>query len=149
MTTWTELTSAPHINCLVENTAGEVWACTQNYGSPQIPMDGYGIMKSTDLVTWTPVLKYQEIDGPVACPEDTLQYMRCDRPPAMGGALGWCGLCDQLGCDPKRSCVAEPDGPPKKEGGGCCETGDNNKVPGAVAIGAMVGIVLSRRRKRR
>lgn len=147
-TTFTELTDAPHINCLVENSAGEVWACTQNYGNPQIPMDGFGIMKSTDLVTWTGVLKYQDIEGPVACPEDTLQYMRCDRPPLMGGALGWCGLCDQLGCDPKRSCIAEPDGtpPPKKEG--CCDTGDN-KAPGALALGGLVGIVLSRRRKRR
>ena len=31
-TTWTRSTSAPHIGCLYENTADEVWACTQNYG---------------------------------------------------------------------------------------------------------------------
>ena len=148
-TTWTELTGAPHINCLVENSAGEVWACTQNYGNPQVPMDGYGIMKSTDLATWTPVMKYQDIYEPVMCPTDTLQYMKCDRPSASGG-IGWCGLCEQLGCDPKRTCVAEVDGtpePPKKDGG-CCQTGDNT-VPNALGVGALVGIVLSRRRKRR
>ncbi|MDQ3341909.1 MAG: MYXO-CTERM sorting domain-containing protein [Myxococcota bacterium] len=146
-TTWTELTTAPHINCLVENAAGEVWACTQNYGIPQIPMDGYGIMKSSDLVTWTPVLKYQDIFEPVACPMDTLQYMKCDRPAATGAPLGWCGLCDQLGCDPKRSCVAAVDGPPPKKEG-CCETGGSSGG-GALAVGAMVGIVLRRRRKKR
>jgi len=146
-TTWTELTTAPHPNCLVENAAGEVWACTQNYGTPGVPMDGYGIMKSTDLVTWTPVLKYQDITEPVTCPSDTLQYNKCDRPPLMGGPLGWCGLCEQLGCDPKRTCVAEVDGidPPKKEG--CCDTGGGG--PGALAVGGLIGIVLSRRRKRR
>jgi MYXO-CTERM domain-containing protein len=147
-TTWTELTTAPHINCLVESPDGEVWACTQNYGIPQVPMDGYGIMKSTDLVTWTPVLKYQDIYEPVACPMDTLQYMKCDRPNVTGAPAGWCGLCDQLGCDPKRSCVAEVDGPPPPKKDGCCETGGSSGA-GALALGALVGIVLSRRRKRR
>lgn len=148
--TWTELAGAPHINCLVENTAGEVWACTQNYGNPQVEMDGYGIMKTTDLTTWTPVLRYQDIYEPVACPETTLQYMKCDRPASTTGPLGWCGLCEQLGCDPKRSCAVEVDGPPemKKEPAGCCQTGDNT-VPGALVLGVGVGIVLTRRRKRR
>lgn len=145
-TTWTELTGAPHPNCLVENTAGEVWACTQNYGGPGIPMDGYGIMKSTDLVTWTPVMKYQDIMEPVACPSETLQYMKCDSPPLVGGPAGWCGLCEQLGCDPMRACGAETDGaPPEKKG--CCDSSGGGA--GALAIGGLVGIVLSRRRKRR
>jgi uncharacterized protein (TIGR03382 family) len=145
-TTWTELTGAPHPNCLVENSAGEVWACTQNYGGPGIPMDGHGIMKSTDLVTWTPVLKYQDIREPVTCPSDTLQYTKCDRPPLIGGPAGWCGLCEQLGCDPNRACAAEADGmPPEKKG--CCDSSGGGA--GALAIGGLVGIVLSRRRKRR
>ncbi|HLL21136.1 MAG TPA: hypothetical protein VK427_03345 [Kofleriaceae bacterium] len=146
------LVSAPHINCLVENTAGEVWACTQNYGIPQVPPDGYGIMKSTDLATWTPVLRYQDIYEPVACGMDTLQYQKCDKPPLANGPVGWCGLCEQLGCDPKRTCTAAAvDGPPidpPKDQGGCCETG-GGAAPGALAVGTMVGIVLLRRRKRR
>jgi uncharacterized protein (TIGR03382 family) len=145
-TTWTELTGAPHPNCLVENSAGEVWACTQNYGGPGIPMDGHGIMKSSDLVTWTPVLKYQDIMEPVTCGSDTLQYNKCDRPPLMGGPAGWCGLCEQLGCDPKRACAAETDGAPAEKKG-CCDSSGGGA--GALAIGGLVGIVLSRRRKRR
>ncbi|HET9483601.1 MAG TPA: MYXO-CTERM sorting domain-containing protein, partial [Xanthomonadales bacterium] len=148
-TSWDELANAPHINCLVENSAGEVWACTQNYGIPGIPMDGFGIMKTTDLVTWTGVLRYQEIFEPVACPEDTLQYTKCDRPPAQGGPLGWCGLCAQLGCDPKRNCMIEPDGAPQKPKDGCCSTGDNSSGPAALGFSTVVGIVLLRRRRRR
>lgn len=148
-TEWTELTNAPHINCLTENAAGEVWACTQNYGIPQVPMDGFGIMKSTDLVTWTGVLRFQDIYEPVACPEETLQYTKCDRPPAIGGPLGWCGLCAQLGCDPKRECTIEVDGPPiEKNGGGCCQSAGTS-APAALGFGALVGIVLLRRRRRR
>ena len=148
-TSWDELTNAPHINCLVENSAGEVWACTQNYGIPGIPMDGFGIMKTTDLVTWTGVLKYQDIYEPVACGPETLQYSKCDRPPATGGPLGWCGLCAQLGCDPKRNCMIEPDGAPPPKEKGCCSAGDNSTGPVALGFSTVVGIVLLRRRRRR
>ena len=67
--TWTVLANAPHIGCLHLDSAGTVWACTQNYASPQLnlPSDGFGIMKSDDLLTWTGVLKYEDIQAPVAC----------------------------------------------------------------------------------
>jgi uncharacterized protein (TIGR03382 family) len=151
--TFTTLANAPHINCLAENSAGEVWACTQNYGSPAVPMDGYGIMKSTDLATWTPAMKYQDILEPVTCPMNTAQYQKCDRPMGTGAPPGWCGLCAQLGCDPKRECNLTDDEVPVDggDGGGkkgCCETG-NAGAPGALALALMIGIVLSRRRRRR
>jgi photosystem II stability/assembly factor-like uncharacterized protein len=152
---WTPLTGAPHINCLVENTAHEVWACTQNYGNPQVPMDGFGIMKSTDLTSWTGVLKYQNIDAPVACPMTSLQYTKCDNPAPTTGPLGWCGLCSQLGCDPKRDCNATGDGaldgvPKPNKGSGCCDTnGGASSGAGVLALGTAIGIVLLRRRRRR
>ena len=34
---FTKVRGAPHINCLVENGAGEIWACTQNYGVTSFP----------------------------------------------------------------------------------------------------------------
>jgi len=152
-TTWTEVTGAPHINCLAENAAGEVWACTQNFGIPQVPMDGFGIMKTTDLATWTGVLKFQEIDQPVACAQDTLQYMRCDHP--VDPRLGWCGLCAQFGCDPKRECPSDiPEGAPPDGGTeppgdkkGCCDT-SGDAAPGVLALVGAVGMVLLRRRRR-
>ncbi len=145
--TFTPLDGPPHINCLAENAAGEVWACTQNYGSQAVPSDEFGIMKSTDLATWTGVLKYQEIQLPTACPSGTTQHDFCD-------VQLWCGLCAQLGCDAKRECgdVIPPDaGPPTgtpDEPGGCCQTGDGG-APVAMGLAIVVGGVLVRRRKRR
>jgi uncharacterized protein (TIGR03382 family) len=156
-TSWTPLTSPPHINCLVENSAHEVWACTQNYdamtgsGSAVTPGDGYGIMKTTDLASWTPVLKYQDITGPVDCPAGTKQHDECV-------LTNWCGLrmqlgitatggidCSALGVD------APPDGgsnthitPPGSKG--CCDTGSGAAPP--LAMGLVVGISLLRRRRK-
>ncbi len=138
-----EVTGAPHINCLAENAAGEVWACTQNYGSPTVPKDDFGIMKTTDLVTWTGVLKFQEIQDPTSCAAGTTQKDRCD-------ALLWCGLCAQLGCDPNRNCEvagdAAQDGlivdPPKKS---CCQSGSDD-IPGLLIICMAISILVFRRR---
>jgi len=141
-TDWTPLPSAPHINCLAENAAGEVWACTQNYGSQTVPSDGFGLMKTTDLVTWNGVLKYQDIVEPVSCSAGSPQKDKCD-------SQLWCGLCTQLGCDPNRTCMVGADTtppivptPPK----GCCQTGSDG-IPGVLVIGTALGFVLLRRRR--
>ena len=69
-----------------------MWACTHNYDSPGIPGDGYGIMKSTDLATWTGVLRYQDINGVVAVPE----HARCRTTQCVDSYMGkpsvWCCL---------------------------------------------------------
>jgi photosystem II stability/assembly factor-like uncharacterized protein len=141
--TFTPLAGPPHINCLAENSAGEVWACTQNYGSPTAPKDDFGIMKSTDLVTWVGVLKFQNLIAPVTCSDGTVQKDRCDNEL-------WCGLCAQLGCDPGRSCIV-PDGPtvdgaPMKKATCCSSSSDD--IPGLLAICTAVGFVAFRRRRR-
>lgn len=96
-TTWTPLENAPHIGCLYEHD-GVVWACTQNYASPQLDLtsDGYGIMKSSDLVTWTGVLKYQDIKAPVPCDPGTVQEDACVQR-YMDQPSQWCCLVSQLG----------------------------------------------------
>ncbi len=152
--TWEVLTNPPHVNCLVENTAGEVWACTQNFGSPAVMSDGAGIMKSTDLVTWTNVLKYQDILGPAECAPGTLQQDLCvARQPS-----SWCGLKNLFGITANpTNCPAVFDSPTDAVGGdttvkvpdpGCC---DNNAGGGPVglAFSAIVGILLLRPRRRR
>lgn len=142
--TWTDLVDPPHIGCLAENSAGEVWACTQNYGGMQGLGDGYGIMKSTDLVTWTPVLKYQEIKAPVACADGTPQQTTCDQ-------QMWCGLCSQLGCDAGRPECGGPVEAPVDPGdkGGCCK-GSAAPAPGALVLvfGAAALLLRPRRRRR-
>ena len=140
---WSELAGAPHINCLVENSLEEVWACTQNFGVMGVPTDGFGIMKSTDLLRWRGVLKYQDIEGPADCAVGTVQKDKCD-------VTLWCGLCAQIGCDPKRECpnVIEPmvDGEPKSSDG-CC-SGGSHTLPASLALGFLVGMVILRPRRR-
>lgn len=147
-TAWTPLANAPHIRCLTENAAGEVWACTANFGTPQVPADGFGIMKSTDLASWSGVLKYQAIHQPIACGTTTVQYQKCDRNPTIDV---WCGLCQQFGCDPERQCAGadgEPeDGAPTQSPKGCCQSGPEAPAGGLV-LGSAIALVVLRRRRR-
>lgn len=105
---WAPLAGAPHMNCLAENAAHEVWACTQNYAPPGMPTDDAGIMKTSDLATWTKVLRYQDLTEAVSCAAGTVQKDTC--------AASWCGVCKQLGCTPSASygCPLDADlpGPP-------------------------------------
>jgi hypothetical protein len=153
--TWTPIAAAPHANCVVENAAGEVWACTQNFGSPGVQADGYAIMKSTDLQTWTGVLRFQDIAGPVQCPAGTAQQDVCVAT-SPGKTSMWCDLRCQLGI----TSTVDPDCAPcialdasgadltiargtKK---GCCDAGGSST---SLLVGLVVAIVLSRRRRAR
>jgi hypothetical protein len=139
--TWSAIATAPHIGCLVENAAGELWACTQNYGSPGVPSDDAAIMKTTDLQTWTKVLRYQELTDIVTCAAGTVQHDAC--------APMWCAVCGQLGCTPSASygCVTATEAPPPKASGGCCEAGGG--AGGPLALALPVATLLWRRRRRR
>ncbi len=157
---WQVMANAPHINCLVEHpTTHEVWACTHNFDSPGIPMDGYGIMKTADLQTWTGVLRYQDINGVVSCDPGTVQHDQCVASYQSKPSV-WCCLETQLGitdtsvdCTGAASCDLQPDGssdagntmvnPPKK---GCCEAGGSGS--GALVLALGTTALLWRRRKR-
>ena len=166
--TWEMVAGAPHVNCLVENAAGELWACTQNFGAPGTPSDGAGIMKTTDLASWTSVLRYQEIQGPIDCPVGTRTHDQCvyacpdstynDNPALCPNTspAGWCGLKNLFGINwTEITCPAvfdsppEQDGPIKKPGPGCCSTGDSGGAPAALALALGVGTVILRSRRRR
>ena len=148
--TWVPLTNPPHLTCLVENSAGEIWGCTQNYGTAQVPGDNYGIMKTTDLVTWTGVLRFQDIQAPVDCPTGTIQKDRCEK-------VNWCGLRPQIGitstaipCGVTAADISgeagSGDGGPAKKG--CCDTGAG-AAPGALMLSLAIGFLVIRPRKRR
>lgn len=154
---------APHINCLAENSAGELWACTRNYSTMNMPSDGAGIMKTTNLASWTKVLVDQDILGPVECAAGTRQHDQCvydcpnttyDTAPATCpnvAPAAWCVLKNQLmitsteiDCASPAADVTVPTTPPK----GCCETGDSGGTT-ALVISFAVGTVLLRTRHRR
>ena len=164
-TTWTELAGAPHIGCLTEDTAGTVWACTQNYaqammpGIPAVPADGFGIMTTTDLATWTGTMRLQDIADAVSCPAGTAQHDQCvekyDDMPSV-----WCCLAMQMGitnpgadCSGRLACVPAQAGdpPPSRDvikappppGGGCCDAG----ATGSWWLALPLVVVLRRRRR--
>jgi len=139
--TWAPLAGAPHMNCLVENAAGELWACTQNYGASVVMSDEAGIMRSTDLATWTKVLRYQDLTEAVSCAAGTIQKDTC--------AAMWCAACVQLGCTPSPaySCPSPTEAPVTPPSGGCCDSGAGSA--GALALGLSVGMFLKRPRRRR
>jgi len=141
--TWAALAGAPHIACLSENAAGELWACTQNYDVGQIAADGAGIMKTTDLATWTKVLRYEDLTEIASCGADTVQQKTC--------STLWCGYCTQLHCTPAASyaCPGPAEAPiiPPMSKGGCCDAGSTGSGPLALALS--VATVLLRPRRRR
>jgi uncharacterized protein (TIGR03382 family) len=139
--TWVPLAGAPHMGCLVENAAGELWACTQNYSVSTAPSDGAGIMKTTDLATWTKVLRYQELTDAASCGSDTLQQQAC--------VPLWCAVCAQLGCTAAASygCAVPVEAPITTPMGkaGCCDTGGG--AGGPLVFALSVATVLLRRRR--
>lgn len=119
----------------------------QNYGVGPTPSDDAGIMKTTDLATWTKVLRYQDLSEAVAgCGAATAQQQSC--------APMWCAVCAQLGCTPAASygCVTLSDDvatmPPKTTGGGCCDTRSSGTGPLALGLAVAIFVVRPRRRSR-
>ena len=162
---WIPLTGAPHINCLVENPANhDVWACTHNFASTTIPGDGYGIMKSTDLSSWSGVLRYQDIAGVVTCEASTIQAAQCVAS-FEGKPSVWCCLEQQLGitdrsvdCTGAAQCQSPADAgvaavkppavvedkKPTAKPKGCCDVGGSGRGSLLLALGT--ALLLRRRR---
>ncbi len=157
--TWQDLAGSPHVNCLVENAAGELWACTQNFGSPGTMSDDAGIMKTTDLATWTKVLRYQEIAGPLECPAGTLQEDSCVLADPQTHISQWCTIRQMFGipadptCCPAvvdgevKACLGNGDGPVGNKPG-CCDNSAASGPTGMLSILVVGGILLRRRKQR-
>jgi MYXO-CTERM domain-containing protein len=160
--TWVDLPTAPHIGCLYKNPANDdVWACTQNTASPQlgITSDGFGLMKSADLASWTGMLRFEDIKGPVPCGAETVQESQCvQKPPDMQSQ--WCCLITQLGitstavdCTGELQCFgAQPE--PAVDGGtvvtpepGCLGCGAGAEPTTLVTLLVAGGLLFRRRRR--
>jgi hypothetical protein len=74
---WEGPLSGPEAACL-EEQEDMLYACTHNWN------DGAAVMQ-TDAVgppsgwQWTPVLSFGEVDGPIACPQDSATQLQCSR----------------------------------------------------------------------
>lgn len=140
---FTALAGAPHLNCLSERADGVLFGCTQNYGTNG---DNAGIMKSTDGVTWTSALRYQDITAPVSCAPGTTQKDSCE-------VTEWCGIREQLSiASTAIDCpLVERDGMPDagmmpdSSSGGCCETGA--QPPSLLLVGLTMIFLAARKRR--
>ncbi len=139
---FTELAGAPRLNCLSERADGVLFGCTQNYGADG---DNAGVMKSTDGVTWTSALRYQDITAPVSCAAGTTQKDSCE-------VTEWCGIREQLSiASTAIDCpLVMPDGMPDagmmpSSSGGCCETGA--RPPSLLLIGLTMIFLAARKRR--
>lgn len=142
--TWSDVPALPSITCLVESAAGEVWACTNNVG-----IEDAAIMKSTDLETWTRVLRYADIAGPVDCPADTVQHDVCAADPNE-----WCVIRAMFGiAGNPTGCVSEVPQPDLTTvdapcDGCCCRAGGGRPGGGVVMLaGVLVSVTVRRRRR--
>jgi len=142
----------PDVYCLREAPNGELWACTNNL---DLPPQNYGVMKTTDLTTWTGVMRYEDdIVGPVDCAVGTLQQDCCTVHTAACPFMTtpeWCFLRSQLGitadpivCDAPDASMVGGEAPVKP--GSCCGAG--TQPAGVGFLIAIVGFALTRRRRR-
>ena len=141
--TFTQQATSPQYRCLSEDASGELWDCASDL-SPDFGTLG----KSPDGITWTPVLTFAQINGPVMCPSTTVQYQSCQ-------ASLWCGLVEQYGITSTViNCSTTVDAGPVDAmqvvhppgGSGCCDV--NNEPVGAAMMSMLtLGLLTLRRRK--
>jgi photosystem II stability/assembly factor-like uncharacterized protein len=142
----------PSVYCLHERTDGELWACTNNYDPAPF---GFGVMKTTDLTTWTGVMRFEDdIVAPVACPDGTIQEDCCAQrahAPTCPFEItpGWCYLAAQLSISSMPIDCAMPDANVGGDGGprpsGCCGAGSGPLDDGILAMIAAFGLPRRRR----
>ena len=140
--TFSQLATSPQYRCLSEDSTGQLWDCANDFAP-----DNGTIGKSPDGVTWTPVLTFAQINGPVMCPSTTVQYQSCQ-------VSLWCGLVAQYGITSTTiDCSPTPDAGPVDAmpvtppgGKGCCDV--NNEPVGAVMMSLVtLGLLVLRRRR--
>jgi uncharacterized protein (TIGR03382 family) len=104
--------------------------------------DGYALMKTTDLSSWAPVMRIQDMAAPISCTPGTIQNDHC-------AGMQWCGIVDLFGITSTViDCNAgETDTTPivMHDRPGCgCAARDRN---GALVVGIAVLALLRRRRR--
>jgi hypothetical protein len=122
------------------------------------PADGFGMMRTADLVTWTGVMRFQDISGFVTCDDSTLQMQQCVAPFDAKPSV-WCCIRDQLGitagadlCTGLYACMPAPGSeapPPPHDPGGCCEgtRAATGRSVATILLGLGTAALLLRRRR--
>lgn len=136
---WNRPATQPLMACVTERDDGKLFACGANWDPDQFTLGSSG-----DAMTWTKVVRFSEIAGPLSCAPGTVQYDTCE-------AKLWPSLREQFGIgkadaganmgDPDASVTAPP------ENGGCCDSGSSGRGLSATVLGLAVLLLVSTRRK--
>jgi len=129
--TFQPLASAPKAACLGDRN-GTLFACGANWEP-----DFFTLGRSTDAASWSAVLRFVGIKGPLSCPAGTDQRDVCE-------ALQWPALREQFGI-PDEGGVDAP-GPPPRDNSGCC--GASSSHSSIVIAALLVGLLGLRTRRR-
>ncbi|HTM20173.1 MAG TPA: MYXO-CTERM sorting domain-containing protein, partial [Kofleriaceae bacterium] len=125
----------PKMACVNHRSDGTFFSC----GSNLVP-DLFALGRSTDLVNWSPVMRFAELDGPLACPPGTIQYDVC-------ASQVWPTLQDTLGLTPDAGPVTgDPDAGTTGGGGGHCDASGRPDAAVAAALALLLAQALRRRR---
>ncbi len=151
---WTQPAAQPQMNCIEEHPDGTLYACAANFAP-----DMFAIGSSDDASSWDTVWRFaafenKSTDGPLDCPEGTVQDDVCEDESSSGYQMLFCDtfMLDFPECEVEEE---EPDAgtvidPPDDGGdGGCCRVGDGppRGSAGAAVLIALWLMVWGRRRQ--
>ena len=124
--------SGPQLACLGERGDGTLFGCGANFEP-----DFFALGRSRDATSWSKVMRFNEMAGPLQCPKGTAQKDLCER-------MYWPAIATQFGVMGAGDAGLEtPTG-----GGGCCDAGGCDAA-GVVGIAIVVGGLLVWRGRRR
>jgi MYXO-CTERM domain-containing protein len=130
------LDQPPRLACLEDSPGGTLYGCAANWEP-----DNFALGTSPDGSSWTKVTQFQDLVGPLSCPEGTPQLDVCV-------LQRWPGVCAQLGVCGGAASDAGPDGgqterPEPTDGCGCRSSAPSSV--GALLLGALLLLLLRRR----
>jgi len=138
-TTFTACDHGPQMACLAERSDRELFSCGANWDP-----DFFTLGRSIDGDTWTKVLRFHEMTGPLECPAGTVQHDRCalELWPSIREQFGVTGPVDG-------GAGVQPDaGPGGGNDPGCCGAGGGGAGAVVLGIGVATGLLWRRRRRR-
>ena len=145
------IAGSPEVDCMRERDDGVLYVCSKSF-APQ----NMALGTSTDGVTWTPILTYNQVDDAYpSCANGTDQHDVCF-------AMRWCCIVDQFDIDDPAcegicenafidagpsdaQCEGDADceTPPKKKG--CCSTGTPGSGAFLLTLFVLFSLLNSRR----
>ncbi len=129
--TFQKISDLPQASCLGDR--GDVLlACGANWEP-----DFFALGRSTDAQSWSKVVRYVEMKGPLSCPVGTMQRDLCE-------ARLWPAIREQFGLPEE----PQADGPPR-DPGGCCGAQPAAGTPALGGLLVLGGLAIGSRRRRR